>query len=303
MFTGFYTTNKGHQYIAKAMAGSTLVLTKGQFGDGALPEGALITDVTALVSPLADMSISKKKASENCLITTTQFSNMVNGVLLNPFYFMEGGIFGKVMNADGTADEDCPEALLFYANALTVDKADYIPGVLTEFVLNWPLTISAAANVSVVISESLAYPTLAEFNSRVPVKVTAEGTGTAIEASNEELALNDGRQLSITLIEDLGAGATISYNGSAAYPVYNSNGTAVTEKQQVAGSTLNVVFNEEAGCWYIVGGGSVEIATTAEAKTGTNDTKMMTPAKVKTYVDTVLGNVNTILDSINGEVV
>ena len=45
------------------------------------------------------------------------------------------------------------------------------------------------------------------------------------------------------------------------------------------------------------------IATEEEAKAGTDNVKMMTPLRVSNYVDKVLGDVNTILDEINGKVV
>ena len=302
MFTGFHTTNKGQQYIAKATAGKTLVLTKGQFGNGELPEGTAITAMTTLASPISSMPISKKRTMNNSLIITTQFSNRVNGMIIEPFFFMEAGIFGKVMNADGTEDEDAPETLLLYANALNTEKADYIPGILTEFILNWPLTISETSSVTVEINESMIYPTMEEFNQRAPVKVTAEGTGETLEINSDE-TLKDGLQLSITLSKDLEENQTIVYNGGESVPIYNANGTLVTKGQQVAGTTMNVVYNESEGKWYIVGGGAVEIATESEAKAGTNDTKMMTPKKVTLYVNEVLGNVNKILDDINGEVV
>lgn len=302
MFSGFYTTNKGHNYIAKSMEGKTLVLTRGQYGDGTLPEGAVITEMTALVSPLADMPISEKNTINNCIITTTQFTNRVGGVILPPFHLMEAGIFGKLKNTDGTDDAENPEILLFYTNELTKEKADYIPGILTEFLINWPITISGAENITVEISESLIYPTMKEFNERVAIRVTETGNNPML-VTEEKTALTDGLMAQITLTEDIVADAAISFNGGEAIPVYNSNGTPVTEKQQVAGSVLHVVYSEADKRWYIIGGGSVEIATREEALEAKNDKKMMTPAKVAVYVDKVLGDINTILNSINGEVI
>ena len=46
-----------------------------------------------------------------------------------------------------------------------------------------------------------------------------------------------------------------------------------------------------------------EKATTAEATTGTNDTKYMTPATTAAAISNALGVVETSLDAINGEVV
>lgn len=303
MFSGFYTTDKGHQYIAKAMTGKTLVLTKGQYGTGALQGDTAITAMTSLISPLADMPISKQQTQENCVVTTVQFTNLVNGSILDPFHLMEAGIFGKVKNADGSDDEDSPEVLLFYANERTTEKADYIPATLTEFILNWPLTISEAASVTVEINKSLIYPTMEEFNERVPQKAVTDGTSEALTVTTGDAELTDGMQLSVQLTNGLGKEATLSYNEGEAIPILNANGTPTTENQQEAGTTLNLIYNEKKGCWYILGGGSAEIATKEEAIAGTNDTKMMTPIKVKYYVDEVLGNINTILDTINGKVV
>ena len=209
MFTGFYTTDKGHQYIAKALAGSTLVLTTGQFGNGMLPEGTDVKSLTALISPLGNLPISKQKTMNNSVITTTQFTNFVNGSIIKPFHFMEAGLFGKVQNADGTDDEDAPETLLFYAYEPSTETADYIPETLTEFFMNWPLTISESANVTVQINDSLIYMTM----------------------------------------DDL------------------------------------------------------KIASEEEAIAGTDNTKLMTPLRVSNYVDKILGDINIILDSINGEVI
>lgn len=185
MFTGFYITDKGHQYIAKATSGKTLVFTKGQYGDGQLPEDTTILSMTSLISPLADLVITKQYSMENSAVISTLFSNKVNGSLLTPFHLMEAGIFGKVTNADGTDDEDAPETLLLYTNALTEEKADYIPGVLTEFQINWPLTISESANVTINIDESLVYPTLKEFNERVPFNI-AIATDEEAEAGTDD---------------------------------------------------------------------------------------------------------------------
>ena len=211
MFTGFYTTNTGYSYIANAVAGKTLVLTRGQFGDGVLPENVAITSVTELTSPLGTLPISRQSTDKNCVTITTQFSNNVNGTLLPPFHFMEAGLWGKLKNEDGTDDENAPEALLFYANALSKEKADYIPGGLTEFIINWPLTISEASTVTVEMAESLVYMTLEDLN--------------------------------------------------------------------------------------------LKIASQEEAIAGTDNTKMMTPLRVSNYVDKILGDINIILDTINGEVI
>lgn len=301
MLSEFHVTNKGQQYITKAISGKILVITRGQYGSGKLQEGMTLQTMTALVQPLADLPISKQTVSQNSITIKTQFSNRVNGKILAPFHLMEAGIFAKVKNADGTDDAEAPETLIFYANELTEEKADYIPAVLTEFIINWPFTTSDAESIIVEIDESLIYPTMAEFNDRTPHNATAGGTGKELAVSVEDVPLKDSLHLMVTLENDLEADATIKYNDGTAYPIYNANGTSVFDKQQTAGSTLHVAFNEEKACWYIIGGGTAEIATDEEAEEGTDDTKMMTPQKVALYVDKKLGDVNAILDSINGK--
>lgn len=288
MFNGFFITNTGQKYITKAMEGKTLVLTRGQYGDGPLPANMSALTMTALISPLADMPISKRSSLENCVITTTQFSNHVDGEILPPFYFMEAGIFGKVLNADGTEDEDAPEALLMYTNAQTTDKADYIPGVLTEFIINWPLTISETENVTVEIGRSLVYPTMDEFNARAPFKATAGGTDEDLTVTMADVALEDGLQLLLTLPYGLGEYAVINYNGAEA-PIKNADGTFTVAEQQEEGTAVNVIYNEAEECWYILGGGS-GLEELASHKNNTKNPHGVTKAQVG------LGNVDNTAD-------
>lgn len=166
MFSSFFITKKGQEYLAQLGAGKRLVFTHGQFGDGVLDASADQTDRTALVHPLGNMPIEKQHVSANTVTTTVQFSNRVDGVVLAAFSFMEVGLFAKLKNADGTDDTNSPEALVCYSNALTSEQADYIPNVLTEFKLNFPCIVSNAQNVGAVIDSSLAYVSQKEFEER-----------------------------------------------------------------------------------------------------------------------------------------
>lgn len=178
MFNGFYLTYKGQEYIAKSLTGKTLVFTRGQFGNGSIGSG-IPNERTSLVSALGDLTISKKTTSENRVTVTTQFSNKVNGSILPAFYLTEAGIYGKVLNADGTTDSE--EVLIAYAYC-NQSEADYVQQVLTEFVLNWPMVISSEADVQVVIDDSLAYPTLAEFEENALISRT--GTVEVLRGTN-----------------------------------------------------------------------------------------------------------------------
>ena len=184
MFNGFYLTYKGQEYIAKALTGKTLSITRGQFGNGSIGSG-IPNERTSLVSPRGDLIISKKEVSGNRLTITTQFSNKVDGGFLPAFYLTEAGIYGKVLNADGTTDS--AEVLIAYASC-NQSEADYIQQVLTEFIINWPMVISSEVNVEVVIDESLAYVSLEEYSriSRTGTLEVLRGTNGVTSNLSEE---------------------------------------------------------------------------------------------------------------------
>lgn len=162
-FELFYLTQTGTRYMAKVTAGEQLVITRAEFGSGFLSVG--LSGRTALVEPLGEMAITKKRVEDNTMVLTAQFSNKKGDALLDPFHLAEIGLYGKI-----EGEPDYPEALIAYANAKTADKADYIPATLTEFLINWVLTVSNAENVTVTLDESLVYVTAGAFGEELRKK-------------------------------------------------------------------------------------------------------------------------------------
>lgn len=162
-FELFYLTQTGTRYMAKVAAGERLVITRAEFGSGFLSVG--LSERTALVEPLGEMAITKNRVEDNTMVLTAQFSNKKGGTLLDPFHLAEIGLYGKI-----EGEPDYPEALIAYANAKTADKADYIPATLTEFLINWVLTVSNAENVTVTLDESLVYVTADAFGEELRKK-------------------------------------------------------------------------------------------------------------------------------------
>ena len=299
MFSTFKPTQKGKEYIAQSLTGKRMVFTKGAFGNGILPEGTSPSSVTELVNKLGTMLVSDKNASGGKTIIGTQFSNRVNGAILEPFHLTEIALYAKLQTLDDVDDPDGPEALVLYSYT-TTEQSDYIPAILTEFLINWPLEVSESANITVVIDDSLAYPTLKQFNESISHKVTASGSGSALTTVLTGIALEDNLQLTVKLTADLAENATLKFNNSTAYPIKGLDGKNV-KKGPKAGSWLNLIYSESDSCWYMLGGGSsIEVATSEEAQAGTDDEKVMTPAKTKVYVDKVVGAIGSILDAING---
>ncbi len=149
----FYPTNKGLEYAALTAMGKSLVFTKGKFGNGVRTNES-IASMTELIKPLGELPIVKKIIKGNTILISTEFTNEVKGILLDTFYLSEVGLFAKLQNEDGTDDIDNPEVLVGYAFDSPGDKIS--GGVLTEFVINFPMTVAASENIVVEIS-SIAY--------------------------------------------------------------------------------------------------------------------------------------------------
>ena len=166
----FYPTKAGIEYAALTAQEKIIEFTKGKFGDG-VRSTENITELTDLIHPLGELPISKKSVKNSTIITTTQFSNRVGGSILPTFYLMEIGLFAKVVNADGTDDDEHPETLIGYAFDGHGDKI--IGTSLSEFIINIPLTVADVNNVTVDI-DSLVYPTLKQFEDEVNTRKTED---------------------------------------------------------------------------------------------------------------------------------
>ena len=159
----FYMTNRGLDYVAKTASGYVLKITKGKFGDGV--SNGTITELSDLVNPLGELAISKITANNGSVKIDTQFSNMVDGSILPPFYLKELGLFAKLVK-DGEDDPNYPETLIAYSCTLPNEQGERIPGVLTEYIISWPYSVTNSENVEVVIS-SMAYVKQKEYDSYI----------------------------------------------------------------------------------------------------------------------------------------
>lgn len=148
----FKFTAAGLEYAAKVTTGSILTFTKGEFGDGAPNTDADVSNLTDLINPLGVLRIAKHTVEGQQVTIQTQFSNMADGTILPAFHLKEIGLFAKLQKENGEDDTDYPETLVAYAYASGDDHGDYIAETPTEFIINWPFTISNTENVSVTVS-------------------------------------------------------------------------------------------------------------------------------------------------------
>ena len=148
----FIFTAKGLEYAAKTATGSVLMFTKGKFGSGTTSGD--VANLTNLINPLGELQISKKTVTENQVTIETQFRNTVSdSATLPPFHLTEIGLFAKLQTSGGADDSQYPETLVCYAHVTGSDAGDYIPSTPTEFIINWPFSVSNADNVQISYSE------------------------------------------------------------------------------------------------------------------------------------------------------
>ena len=137
IFGGVELTNSGKILLAKAMTGKTLKFTKGYAGNGALPEGQDIAELTDLISPRREMEITNMDVPPD--IGTAKITLMLsNKDLAQGFLLREIGLFAE--------DPDTGENVLYcYCNA--GDTGDPIPGQ------DGPDAVYYGFNISVFIEQ------------------------------------------------------------------------------------------------------------------------------------------------------
>lgn len=120
VFSTNAVTDKGRILLAESQVGSLFIPTKIVMGSGSMPSGATPRAMTAIVTPVIQLDINKKRTSEDGkVIIGGSFSN---GNVSSSFYFRELGLYAKVKHPDGSFSE---EVLYAYGNAGA--SADLIP--------------------------------------------------------------------------------------------------------------------------------------------------------------------------------
>lgn len=113
-------TDRGRILLADAQMGATFEATKIVMGSGAMPSGATAASMTAIITPVIELPINKKKRSGDGTVT---FGGVFsNETIREAFYFREYGLFARVKYANGTYSD---EVLYSYGNAGS--NADLIP--------------------------------------------------------------------------------------------------------------------------------------------------------------------------------
>lgn len=126
-------TENGRLMLAHAQAGAVLIPTRIVIGSGNIPAGQTPASMTAVVSPVKELTINKKE-------TAPDGKYIIGGVYSNAdistaFYFRELAVFmrAEYRNASGAVTQNVPEVLYSYGNSGTT--ADYMPAYSTSTVV------------------------------------------------------------------------------------------------------------------------------------------------------------------------
>ena len=161
---GLKLTKAGLLLLAKAQTGVALNFTRVTIGDGMLPAGQNLTDLTALISPKMTLPIVGIKADGGGESTIS--CRVQNATLETEFLFRETGVFAT--------DPDVGEIL--YAVENRGDNVTHMPSCQgsrrIDFVYNLVTVIGQATSVTAEINSNLVFAlnvdVLAHINSTDP---------------------------------------------------------------------------------------------------------------------------------------
>jgi hypothetical protein len=154
-------TKVGRKLLGKVLAGAELKFTKVVAGDGYLPDGTNVYDMTDLISPKKELPIFScipNAEQEGEAVITSEVSNA--GVTQG-FFLREAGIYAM--------DPDDGEILYSYKNE--GDESSYLPGEkgpdLVWWTWDFAVVIDQAENVTAIFSENAVYVTRPELEARI----------------------------------------------------------------------------------------------------------------------------------------
>lgn len=127
-------TDRGRILLGAAQVDATFEATKIVMGSGYIPAGFTARTMTAVVAPVIELKINKKKRAGDGTVT---FGGIYrNETITEAFYFREFALYARVQYADGTYSD---EVLYSYGNA--GDNADLMPAYSTSTVVEKQMDI------------------------------------------------------------------------------------------------------------------------------------------------------------------
>ena len=232
MLSGFFVTKKGKNLLAKTHDGAHIQLTRAEIGNGDVPEGQLVTDITSLYGKIKELPLRDVKiAANDTACIPIQFSN--KGILTS-FDLKEIGIYAL--------DPDDGEILYLYGNtSATGDKPDEIKGeseAPLEYLFNLNLTFDNGKDVKVVVDNGIIYATVQELLDMADTKVD--------KVAGKGLSTEDYTTAEKNKLAGIEAGAN-KYIHPSTHPVGMITGLGTVATKNTGTSSGNVPVIESSG--------------------------------------------------------
>lgn len=126
-------TDRGRILLADVQAGAVFIPTKIVIGSGNIPVGSTAANLTAVVSPVIDLVVSKHKKSNDGKVT---FGGVyTNATITQDFYFRELALYARAeyRDAEGNVTKSVDECLYTYGHF--GDTADLMPAYSSSTVV------------------------------------------------------------------------------------------------------------------------------------------------------------------------
>lgn len=149
-FSNNAMTEQGRLLFADVQSGAVFIPTRIVMGSGSMPTGKTARTMTAVVTPVQELTISKiEKTNDGKCIIGGVYSNKD---LATPFYFRELALYARAeyRAADGTVIKTVPEVLYSYGNA--AGAADYMPAYSTDTVVEKQMDLVVYVGNSAAVS-------------------------------------------------------------------------------------------------------------------------------------------------------
>lgn len=247
----------GIDMIVKAMNGGSITFSKIALGTGIPPADQ--KSLKTLVKPVMSIGIQSIEVKESYVVLTVMIAS---DTIKTGFQAKEMGVYAK----DASGNER------LYAYSYNAESAEYIPaansGLSVETEINVYVQVSAAENVTAILTDSAAYASKQEFKEHVeseenPHGVTAEQVGlgnvpnvgtndqtpTFTEAKTRE-NIKSGERLSVIMGKIAKFFADFTAHLSAKNPhkvTAEQVGAALTDHSHGAGDITSGILSVERG--------------------------------------------------------
>lgn len=184
-------TDVGRNLFAEVQAGAVFIPTKIVIGSGEIPTGKTPATMTAVVAPVAELTINKKERTPD---GKAIYGGMyTNKDIAAAFYFRELALYARAEYRDetGAVTKHVEECLYSYGNA--GNTADYMPAYSTSTVVERQMDLVVYVGNDTAIDltiESGVYVTKEEFDRAMEYA----GGGLVVMPTGEDVPLEERKE-------------------------------------------------------------------------------------------------------------